>query len=278
VISDVAAGPNFDYTIALSNSSSSDSGIGTFWFAWVPGKDFLATRPLSVTAPTGWTDIITGGGANDGFAIQFTTTNSVYYVQPGATMDFMFQSADTPQSVAGDSKFYPTTPVGTSTVYPTTEFSDSGHTFVVTPVSPPPSPPPGSTAPPLVTLTDVTFVRNRKHLVTQIMVDFSGSVNVGQADSLATYRLATQGKGGSFLARNSRMIGLRSAALDSANNEVTLTPRKPFALTKTVGLTVDGEAPSGLQDSEGRLIDGNHDGVAGGNAVAVLRPKGVTLD
>jgi hypothetical protein len=65
--------------------------------------------------------------------------------------------------------------------------------------------------------------------------------------------------------------------LNAANNRVTLTPKKPFALTKPVQLAVNGETPSGLQDSEGRLIDGNHDGVAGGNGVAVLRPKGATL-
>jgi hypothetical protein len=58
---------------------------------------------------------------------------------------------------------------------------------------------------------------------------------------------------------------------------VTLTPIKPFALTKPVQLAVNGETPSGLQDSAGRLIDGNHDGLAGGNSVAVLRPRGATL-
>jgi hypothetical protein len=33
----------------------------------------------------------------------------------------------------------------------------------------------------------------------------------------------------------------------------------------------------GLQDSTGRLIDGDHDGQPGGDAVAVLRRRGVTL-
>ena len=35
--------------------------------------------------------------------------------------------------------------------------------------------------------------------------------------------------------------------------------------------------PSGLQDGLGRLIDGNRDGQAGGNAVAVLTAGGVSL-
>jgi hypothetical protein len=71
VISSTAAGPNFTYAITLANASSSNAGIGTFWYAWVPGQDFLATRPISVSPPPGWSDNITNMGAGDGFAIQF---------------------------------------------------------------------------------------------------------------------------------------------------------------------------------------------------------------
>jgi hypothetical protein len=133
VISSKPVGSDFDYTITLTNSSSSTSAIGTFWYAWIPGEDFLATKPLSVTPPTGWSDQITNGGAGDGYAIMFTANSSTYYVQPGHSLNFPFESADTPASVNGDSKFYPGTPVGTSFVYPQGAFSDSGHQFVVTP-------------------------------------------------------------------------------------------------------------------------------------------------
>ena len=56
-----------------------------------------------------------------------------------------------------------------------------------------------------------------------------------------------------------------------------LIPKKPFALTKPLQLLINGMAPAGLQDAEGRLIDGNHDGVAGGNAIALLSRKGATV-
>jgi hypothetical protein len=59
---------------------------------------------------------------------------------------------------------------------------------------------------------------------------------------------------------------------------VALTPKKPFALTKPVRLPVNGLAPSGLQGSDGRLIDGDHDGTAGGNAIAIVGKKGATVD
>ena len=56
VISSTPDGSDFQYTIALTNSSASDDSIGTFWFASVPGQDYLATNPISVTPPAGWTD------------------------------------------------------------------------------------------------------------------------------------------------------------------------------------------------------------------------------
>jgi hypothetical protein len=115
-------------------------------------------------------------------------------------------------------------------------------------------------------------------MVTQITVDFSGKVNVAEANSVAIYGLLLPGKRGSFTAKNARAIALRSAVINSANNEVILTPKKPFPLAKPVQLTVNGQSPTGLQDSDGRLIDGNHDGVAGGNGVAVLRARGATVE
>jgi hypothetical protein len=129
---------------------------------------------------------------------------------------------------------------------------------------------------PLVTMTNVQLVLNKRLMVTQIVVSFSGAVNVGEADNLGTYRLATAGKKGSFDAKNAGIIKLKSAVVGS-NNSVRLTPRKAFALSKTVQFRVNGLAPAGLQDSQGRLIDGDHNGQPGGNAIALLTRKGVTL-
>jgi plastocyanin len=131
--------------------------------------------------------------------------------------------------------------------------------------------------PPLVSLTHVRFTRNKKRLLTQIAVDFSGGVNVAAADSVATYRLATAGKKGSFDARNAKVIKLKSAVYDAVLHEVILTLKKPFALSKTIQLRVSGNPPAGLTDSVGRLIDGDHNGTAGGNAIALLRAGGVIL-
>jgi hypothetical protein len=60
------------------------------------------------------------------------------------------------------------------------------------------------------------------------------------------------------------------------HSELTLTPRKAFALTKPVELQIDGEAPAGLQDSLGRLIDGIDEGQAGDDGVFVITRSGAT--
>jgi len=271
-ISSTPDAANYDYSITLSNSGSSGAAVGTFWYAWiaVPNEDFLANRPISVTPPAGWTDSITNSGADDGYGILFSASSSAYYVQPGRSLDFKFTTADSPASVKGDSKFYPGTPVGTSFVYPKIPFSDGGHQFVVTPA-------PTVTPPPPVTLTLVRPVSNKTHLVTEILVTFSGAVNASEAQQTGIYRLVTPGKNGSFTAKNAGRIKLRSAVYNAASDTVTLTPKKAFSLSKPVELTINGNPPSGLQDTFGRLIDGDHNGTPGGNAAAVLRRSGVVI-
>jgi hypothetical protein len=99
----------------------------------------------------------------------------------------------------------------------------------------------------------------------------TNAVNMTEADSINLYRLATAGKKGSFTAKNAQVIKLKSAVYNPATDSVTLTPKKPFALTRPVQLVVVGVPPSGLQDSYGRLIDG------GENATALLRRGGATI-
>ncbi len=137
VVSSAPDGPNFDYKIVLTNSSSSTDSLETFWFAWVPGKDFMPTNPVSVTPPAGWTDNITNGGPTDGFAIQFLTTTAA--LAPGNALTFAFTSADTPAQIAGNSPFYPGTPVGTSFVYQNGPFSGDSDVFQVSAVPEPSS-------------------------------------------------------------------------------------------------------------------------------------------
>ncbi len=261
VVSSVADGADFDYTVNLTNSSASSAAIGTFWFAWVPGQDYLATNPLSVTPPPGWTEMITHSGATDGYAIQFLASSPASDVQPGSSLNFTFKSADTPASVDGNSSFYPGTKTATFFVYEG-NFGDDGHEFVAT--AAPAAPPPSSTSP--VTVTGVRAIENKRRMVTQVVISFSGPVNALEAESTTTYRLATAGKKGSFTARNAMVLKLKSAVYTT--DAVTLTLRKAFALAKPVELVVNGQS---LEDSSGQLIDGASDGQPGSNDVTIFR-------
>jgi hypothetical protein len=140
-ISDTQLSPtSYKYTLTLSDAAGSPSPIGTFWFAWVPGKDFLTTSPTSVTFPTGWTDNITHIGSTDGYAIQWLTSSPPSGDDTAGTSlsGFSFISSDAPSTVFGDSLFYPTIATSTAVAYDAMPFSDAGTTFVATPVTPEP--------------------------------------------------------------------------------------------------------------------------------------------
>ena len=110
------------YALTLSDSASSASPVGTFWFSWVPGEDFMGVAPTNIMSPTGWTPNITNGGASDGFAIQWVATAataSIYQVPAGGTLSgFGFSSTETPAQLGGNSPFYPGTPTLTAFAYP----------------------------------------------------------------------------------------------------------------------------------------------------------------
>ena len=95
--------------------------------------------------------------------------------------------------------------------------------------------------------------------MTELVVDFSGPVNAGLAESLATYSLTIAGRRGSFTARNARKIPLVSAVYSVSTDSVTLVPAGVFLLIKSVQLRVHGLLP-------------------GGDAVAILSRQGVTIE
>lgn len=133
-----AGGGGYNYTITLNNTAASTSPIGTFWYSWVPGEDFLPSSPTSVQPPTGWTDTITHNtfGA-DGYALEFIASSAL--INPGSSLAFKFSSPDSPAALAGNSPFYLTTPVGTSFLYGGTPFSGASAEIVVQPVPEPSS-------------------------------------------------------------------------------------------------------------------------------------------
>jgi hypothetical protein len=133
-------GSNFDYSITLTNSSASTVSLGTFWFAWVPGQDFLPTNPISETSPSGWAvNLISHEGSSDGFAIQWVANNTANDLAPGKSLVFGFKSPDLPAVLSGASQFFPGTPIGTSFVYQGGPFVGASDQFTVAIPAAPPS-------------------------------------------------------------------------------------------------------------------------------------------
>jgi hypothetical protein len=131
-----AGGGSYNYTITLNDTSSSTS-IETFWFAWVPGQDYLPSSPTSVTPPSGWNDSIVHAGSSDGYGIEFFTSTAP--LAANSSLNFSFSSTDSPSAIAGDSPAHPGIPVGTSFVYNTFTGSSPNEEFVVQSVPEPAS-------------------------------------------------------------------------------------------------------------------------------------------
>ena len=107
-------GPNFDYTISLTNTGTTN--IGTFWFAWTPPfmpieYDFLPSAPSSVNQPTGWVGAASLGFP--GYSIEFYNSSGSL-IAPGQTDIFSFSSPDSPTTLQGSTFGFPNT---TSFIY-----------------------------------------------------------------------------------------------------------------------------------------------------------------
>jgi hypothetical protein len=136
-----ADGLNHDYTIKLVNSAASTDPIGTFWFSWVPGADFMANNPISLTTPANWVGVVTHfpNVPTNGYAIQWVA-NTGSELGINNSLTFGFKSAETPAQLAGTSPILlngASFPEGISVVYNGKPFSADSQTFVATPASVP---------------------------------------------------------------------------------------------------------------------------------------------
>jgi hypothetical protein len=104
----------FNYTITLNDTGSTT--LGTFWFSWIPGQDFMTQNPSLIGSPAGWSESVVPIGS--GYSIEWTANSSVNYVQPaGSSSAFTFTSAETPAQLAAHSTLNPIYPTTTSFVY-----------------------------------------------------------------------------------------------------------------------------------------------------------------
>ncbi len=123
------AAPVYQYDISVANTGTTN--VGTFWFAWVPGEDFLSSVPSTTASPTGWSNSLTGlDNSTDGTAIEWVATS--HPIAAGCSLSgFSFTTTESPTTLAGNAPTHPTTPVLTSFVYSAGPFSDAGFQFIV---------------------------------------------------------------------------------------------------------------------------------------------------
>lgn len=127
------ANPVFHYDITVTDTGTTN--IGTFWFSWIPGEDFLPSIPSATSNPAGWTNALTGNGnQTDGTAIEWVASSNP--ITPGHSLSgFDFTTTDSPTALAGNSPSHSTEPVLTSFVYSGAAFSDAGFQFLVSPAA-----------------------------------------------------------------------------------------------------------------------------------------------
>ncbi len=91
-VSGVQAGSTYDYTITLSNPSALT--FGTFWFAWVPGDNFLTTGAVNKNTVTQPADFNAPSFPGNDSSIRWETTSSSGVND--TTDVFTFQSTESP--------------------------------------------------------------------------------------------------------------------------------------------------------------------------------------
>jgi hypothetical protein len=135
-ITGTQATPVYNYAMTLNDTGTTN--IGTFWFAWVPGQDFLDTPPTSASDPTNWSHIFTGSGnGSDGKAIQWVAASGDAITPGNSLSGFDFSTLDSPTKIDGMSASHPSTAVETSFVYIAGPETDPGFEFSVAPVTVP---------------------------------------------------------------------------------------------------------------------------------------------
>ena len=126
----------FNYNVSLTNTSTDGSQIGTFWFSWIPGFDFMEAKPTSITSPAGWNFTITGSNnSSDGNAILWQGGPAL---TQGNTDHFSFDSTETLAQLEGPSSYFSAYPETTAFIYSGGPFSDGGEKIVATAVVPEP--------------------------------------------------------------------------------------------------------------------------------------------
>ena len=118
------SGGGYHYELVLNNTGSTT--IGTFWFAWIPGANYMQATPTNLVAPANWqANPVNSGGSS----IQYVA-NSSLLAAGGTLSGFSFDSPLTPAQMTSTTSSSNGNVVDTSFVYNAAPFSDTGEKIV----------------------------------------------------------------------------------------------------------------------------------------------------
>jgi len=133
-ISYINNGSDYTYDITLHNTGTTT--IGTLWYAWIPGQDYLPIAPSAHSNPANWTFTQTTS-AGFGFGLRWVA-QAGSLLQPGQSLSgFKFTTTTTPAELLGNSIFGAHPPVGTTFIYQGGPFSGQSKQILVNPVPEP---------------------------------------------------------------------------------------------------------------------------------------------
>jgi hypothetical protein len=134
----VPDGANYDYTVTLHNTGT--TSIESFWFAWLPGYDFLTSNPTITKTPTNWTTFIESGYYG-GYSIEFYDTGTSSPLAAGQSSNlFQFTSADSPAVLAHNDPIFGAYATTYSFVYQGVAESSPGAVIPSIPITTVPEP------------------------------------------------------------------------------------------------------------------------------------------
>ena len=235
------------YAIMASGASDPDYAI-----SYRPGTLLITPAPLTITANS--------ASMYQGAAVPPLSVSYSGFVNGDSPASLNRQpTVTTPATSLSPAGYYPIVAGGASS--PNYAIRYANGVLVVTP------------APVRVLSVSVQAVRlGKTKKTTQVIVlQFSGALNAGDAQSIGNYSLATIP---SNKKQKSKAVALSQAAYNPVNNTVRLVTRSPLVLNPPLKLTVYA---AGLLDTLGRPLDGNHDGQPGGNCVVTISKKGATI-
>lgn len=129
-ISWTQSGSDYTYDITLNNTGTTT--IGTIWYAWIPGEDYLPVAPSSTSGPTGWA-FLQSTSSGFGYGLRWVAPTGSE-LAPGASISgFKFTTTTTPTELAGNTPFGTHPPIGTTFVYQGSPFVGQSKQIVINP-------------------------------------------------------------------------------------------------------------------------------------------------